>query len=127
MPNDLFAGTAMKVAAGIIAFLLIIIGVLVWRLDAADDRAAERTKEAAVCELKHLHSRNSLRALENEMAQVVADGAARENRLAEAAREQAKRTEVIRDEVVRIVERTPSPSSAPTCRTAEHILKSEKL
>jgi hypothetical protein len=35
MLRTLFAGTAMKMAAGFMALLLIIIGVLIWRLHAA--------------------------------------------------------------------------------------------
>lgn len=125
--SNLFAPLAMKVAGGIIAVLVLVIVILAWQLDAANERTAKRAAQFAVCEQSHATTRASLKELEAEMAHIVADGARREQRLAEAAREQAKRSEVIQNEVTRIVERTPQPKEAPPCRTPDDILSSGAL
>lgn len=129
--GNLFASLTVKplaiCAGGIILILLVCIGILSWRLETETDRADKAIAKAALCEQNHTVTKSSLNQMEEEMALLVADGAAREHRLAEAVREQRKRSAVIENEVVRIVERTPPPKAAPPCRTPDDILQSGAL
>ena len=123
MLSSLFAPVAIKVSAGIVAVLVLLVAILGIQLDAADDRAARFAAKAATSEDRHAVTRASLRTLEGEMARLVADGAAREHRVRTALTEQQKRSVVLREEAAQII----AAGLTDPCKTPEFVLRSKGL
>jgi len=90
MIGKLFAGTAMKVAAGIIAALVLALGIQSWRLSNAQDARDEALANFAVCEDRHAATRGSVLLLETKMAGLL-ERAEKRNAEYRAAEERFKR------------------------------------
>jgi predicted Holliday junction resolvase-like endonuclease len=123
MITKLFAPLAMRVAGGIIALLLIALSLVIWRADAiSEDREHQRN---LVAQEKAFHevTKQSLAALEDELASMVRDGQLRADRLAKAQKVQEERTEELREEAERI--RTEGVEDA--CVTPEIVRRSRNL
>lgn len=96
MLSNLFAPLGMKIAAGLAALLLVLLGVQTWRLSSAQADLETKRNQFAASEAQHAVTRASLAALESELAKMVRDGEVRAERLEEAMEAQDERSAALR-------------------------------
>jgi cell division protein FtsB len=97
MLGNLFAPLAMKVAGGIAAVLLVLLGIQTWRLSDAKSDLEDKRNQLAASEAQHSVTRASLSTLESELAKMVRDGELRAKRLQEARSEAKEASGALRD------------------------------
>ena len=102
MIANLFAPIAMKISAGIIAAMLLALGLLWWqngRLEAQRDKAVQA---AANCTAAHAVTKASLDNLALREAGYIADGERRAKAAREALQAQEARSAALGDQIARL-------------------------
>lgn len=115
--------TAIKVLLGIIAALLVALGIVAWR---ADRISADRDKQRdllARSEAQHAVTRASLDGLTQEMERMVKDGELRRKRLDEAMAEAGHGA----DELKRQADAIATDAAGDPCVTPGAVLKAKGL
>lgn len=123
MLTNIFAGLIARVMAGIIAVLLLAIGILWCRTDALANQRDTARKALATSEAMHAVTRASLDTLEQEMADAVYRGELRQERLEDARAEIADQT----DDLRRQAERIRIEGAEDACVTPSSVLEARGL
>lgn len=127
MLAQLFAGTAMKAAAAIIAALLLALAFVAWRADVHHDRAERMATALATEKAAHAVTRASLDQLEQSMAGYIADGERRTREAQKALVEQVRRSKALGDQIARIRSEPPTVAEIADCVSPGAVLAAEGL
>lgn len=98
MMARLLTPLAIKIGGGIIAALLVAIGILVWRADSLSDARDEALRDNGALQTSLAASNASLVALEADLSAMVEEGRLTRARATEALREAEIAGNAMRDE-----------------------------
>ena len=109
MFTNLFAPLAMRISAAIIAALVLALGITIWRADTISaDREALRN-DLAVSNARHAVTTASLNTLQAELAEMVAAGELRAERVSIARARVHGDTKPLRDQAAAVEAGTLDP------------------
>ena len=123
MLANLFAPLAMKIGGGIIAALVLALGLTMWRADSISGQRDAMQQALANERAGHAVTIASLDALQAELQEMVDDGTLREERLQEAQEAQEVVTQSLEAQAAQIAASAPNV----TCETVDAVLNAEGL
>ena len=127
MLANLFAPLAMKISAGIIAALLLALGLLWWQNGRLGDKLGAAVQLAANEAAAHAVTKASLANLELREAVYIREGEARQKAAREALQAQEARTAALDAQIARLRSEGPTAVNVERCETSGAVMGAEGL
>lgn len=122
-----FAPLSVKIGAGIIALLLVALGIVMWRADAISGQRDKAIQRAANEAAAHAVTKASLAKLEQRLAAFIAAGERRTEAARKAVEAQEARSAALTAQIARLRSTRPTAVEIERCESAGDVLRAEGL